>query len=203
MYERTMRWVRRSRKGQQRSAYFTSQRLVDSSSAFSDIESRNNVHVDMAATRTFRFLTATQVARIHLRYIAKALPSQPEMLESAVASPINAKLYGASSDVFRLAGILSVKVIKNHAFPDGDKRTALRAVDIFLKINGHQLKEHSWSSAMSESDIVKKLESAHRAVAEDNMGEEELGDVYEESSAPMDKELDVETAEYQKEAEEH
>lgn len=49
----------------------------------------------------------------------------------------------------------------------------------------------------------QKLKSAHRAVAGDKMGEEELGEVYEESSAPMDKKLDVEMAEYQKEAQEH
>ncbi|KAJ6199110.1 DOC family protein [Bipolaris maydis] len=86
-----------------------------------------------------RFLTAAQVIHIHNILITASEPTQVAMLESAVQSPINIKHYTNEQNVFQLAASLSEKVIKNHALWDGNKRTALLAADLFLKINGGSL----------------------------------------------------------------
>ena len=67
-------------------------------------------------------------------------PTQPALLQSATTSPININYYEDQDDVFQLAAVLSLKVMKNHAFQDGNKRTALLAADMFLKINGYKLR---------------------------------------------------------------
>ncbi|KAH7562678.1 hypothetical protein BM1_02198 [Bipolaris maydis] len=86
-----------------------------------------------------RFLTAAQVIHIHNILITASEPTQVAMLESAVQSPINIKHYTNEQNVFQLAASLSEKVIKNHALWDGNKRTALLAADLFLKINGYNI----------------------------------------------------------------
>jgi death-on-curing family protein len=58
------------------------------------------------------------------------------LLDSTVASPMNVKHYSGQSNLFQLAANLSEKIMKNHAFQDGNKRAALVAADMFLKING-------------------------------------------------------------------
>ena len=42
--------------------------------------------------------------------------------------------------MFQLASNLSDKIMKNHAYQDGNKRTAPLAAAMFLKINGHVLR---------------------------------------------------------------
>ena len=69
-----------------------------------------------AATKTFHFLTSAQVIRLHQAAIAKAQPSQPAMLESAVTSPMNIKYYEREENVFQLAANLAEKIMKNHAY---------------------------------------------------------------------------------------
>lgn len=57
---------------------------------------------------------------------------------------MNIKHYAKEDDVFQLAANLAEKIMKDHAFQDGNKRTALLAADMFLKINGYYL---FWYSA--------------------------------------------------------
>ena len=102
-------------------------------------QSTRKLH-NMATTRTLRFLTASQVQRLHSTAIYwEGRPSQPDLLESAVASPINIRHYTQQENLFQLAACLSEKIMKNHAFPDGNKRTALLAADMFLRLNGYGL----------------------------------------------------------------
>ncbi|OJJ42426.1 hypothetical protein ASPZODRAFT_137334 [Penicilliopsis zonata CBS 506.65] len=92
------------------------------------------------ATQTIRFLTVSQIQRLHARFvIPNAVPAQPSLLESVVYLPMNMKHYAKEDDVFQLAANLAEKIMKNHAFQDGNKRTALLAADMFLKINGYYL----------------------------------------------------------------
>jgi death-on-curing family protein len=63
------------------------------------------------------------------------------MLESAIHSPIDMEHYTKEEDVFQLAANLAEKIMRNHAFQDGNKRTALVAADMFLKINGYYLQK--------------------------------------------------------------
>ncbi|KAF2241824.1 DOC family protein [Trematosphaeria pertusa] len=125
------------------------------------------------ASKTYRFLSANQVQRLYTTYIANTSPSQPALLESAITSPMNIKHYGGQQDLFVLAGELATKIMKNHAFPDGNKRIALVAADRFLKMNGYRLQR----LPLHEQNNIA-LEDAHVKVVENKMSAEELGKFY-------------------------
>lgn len=60
------------------------------------------------------------------------------LLESALARPQNLAAYG-DPDVTELAASLAFGIAKNHPFVDGNKRTALVALETFLALNGEEL----------------------------------------------------------------
>jgi len=60
------------------------------------------------------------------------------LLESALARPLHAALYGAP-DLTELAAIYGLSLAKNHCFVDGNKRVAFLAIGLFLAINGYRL----------------------------------------------------------------
>lgn len=60
------------------------------------------------------------------------------LFESALARPINLAAYG-KPDLADLAAAYGVGLAKNHAFVDGNKRTAFLAVGLFLALNGWPL----------------------------------------------------------------
>ncbi|PSN61093.1 DOC family protein [Corynespora cassiicola Philippines] len=127
------------------------------------------------SSKTYRFLSANQVKRIYALAISNSVPTQPTLLESAVQSPMTTKYYEKQEDIYVLAGILSTKIMKNHAFSDGNKRLALLSADMFLKINGYQLQ----AEPLAPGDPNKKaLEEAHVKVVKDEMTAEELGKLY-------------------------
>ncbi len=61
------------------------------------------------------------------------------LLESALARPRNIAAYEPDADIARLAAAYGFGIAKNHAFVDGNKRTALAATRTFLSLNGHTL----------------------------------------------------------------
>jgi death-on-curing protein len=58
--------------------------------------------------------------------------------ESALARPENKAAYG-DPDVAELAAAYAFGIARNHAFVDGNKRTAIVAAGTFLLLNGYQL----------------------------------------------------------------
>jgi death on curing protein len=60
------------------------------------------------------------------------------MLESALARPINLAALG-KPDLADLAAAYAFGLAKNHPFVDGNKRTALLAVGLFLALNRRRL----------------------------------------------------------------
>lgn len=60
------------------------------------------------------------------------------LLDSALARPINLAAYGAPTLV-ELAAAYGHGIARNHAFLDGNKRTAFVAVELFLALNGAEL----------------------------------------------------------------
>lgn len=60
------------------------------------------------------------------------------LFDSALARPQNLSAYG-SPDHAGLAAAYGVGLAKNHAFIDGNKRTAFVAVELFLALNGYEL----------------------------------------------------------------
>jgi len=61
------------------------------------------------------------------------------LLESALARPQNLHAYGSGVDIAALAAAYAFGVARNHAFIDGNKRTALVVATAFLDINGYEL----------------------------------------------------------------
>jgi death-on-curing protein len=68
------------------------------------------------------------------------------LLESALARPLNLASYG-KPDRADLAACYGVGIAKNHPFVDGNKRTAFVAVELFLTLNG-------WNLRASDADAV-------------------------------------------------
>ena len=60
------------------------------------------------------------------------------LLESALARPVNLAAYGAP-DAPALAAAYGYGISRNHAFIDGNKRTGFVAAELFLRINGYEL----------------------------------------------------------------
>lgn len=60
------------------------------------------------------------------------------LLESALARPLNLAACG-EPDAAALAAAYGYGIARNHAFIDGNKRTAWVAAELFLRLNGWQL----------------------------------------------------------------
>lgn len=92
----------------------------------------------------FKYLSTTQVLYIHAQMVKLFGGSfgvrELGLIESAVARPsatFNSQdLY---ADIFDKAAALLQALLKNHPFVDGNKRTALTATGLFLKMNGWRL----------------------------------------------------------------
>lgn len=57
------------------------------------------------------------------------------LLDSALMQPQNTWLYNLRADLFDIAAAYAFHLTKNHAFNDGNKRTALQAALAFLEVN--------------------------------------------------------------------
>lgn len=68
------------------------------------------------------------------------------LLESAMARPRQRVAY-ADPDLAELAALHALAIARNHPFIDGNKRTALVALELFLALNGKAL-------AASDADAV-------------------------------------------------
>ncbi len=84
------------------------------------------------------------------------------LLLSALARPRNLEAYG-SPDIADLAAAYAVGIARNHAFLDGNKRTAWVVAETFLLKNGYEL-------AAGDRDGV----TAMLAVADGSMSEPEF-----------------------------
>jgi len=61
-----------------------------------------------------------------------------DLLESALARPMNLYVFGETS-LFELAACYAEAIARNHAFVDGNKRTAFFVASDFLDQNGYEL----------------------------------------------------------------
>jgi death-on-curing protein len=82
------------------------------------------------------------------------------LLESALARPINKFRYGETS-LAALAAAYGLGIARNHAFIDGNKRTALASIIVFLGLNGIDL------DAPQEAATAMILSLATGEIAED------------------------------------
>lgn len=103
------------------------------------------------------------------------------MLESAINAPVNKNHYEKEHDVFRLAAILAERIMKNHAFQDGNKRAALLAADMFLRVNGYNLQRVPFAEDAHTDGLAK----AHVAVVTKKWTVEQLCDYYQSVALPV------------------
>jgi death on curing protein len=68
------------------------------------------------------------------------------LLDSALAKPLNVFAYAEQPDIFRLAASYAFGIARNHAFVDGNKRTALVVSLTFLDRN-------SWDMVAPKENI--------------------------------------------------
>ena len=84
-------------------------------------------------------------------------------LRSALARPENRLAYGEGTDAADLAASYAFGIARNHPFVDGNKRTALVAMELFLEINGYLLD-------VDDADCIATVE----ALAAGSLSEAEL-----------------------------
>jgi len=85
------------------------------------------------------------------------------LLDSALAKPQNVFAYEEGVNLFRLAASYAFGIARNHAFVDGNKRTALAVSAVFLVRNG-------WDIEASKEELY--LTFLH--LADGSLGEQEL-----------------------------
>ena len=78
-------------------------------------------------------------------------------LEAAVARPLS----GYYADVIEQAAALSESLLQNHPFIDGNKRSAITATGVFLRMNDYELifvdrEMYNWLMNLYETNRVTK-----------------------------------------------
>jgi death on curing protein len=89
------------------------------------------------------WLTAIDLIQIHDDILASSggLPGVRSFgaVESMLQRVQNVAYYEETKDFVRLAAVLGFAIVEGHVFNDGNKRTALIAVDVFCDINDYEV----------------------------------------------------------------
>jgi death-on-curing protein len=96
------------------------------------------------------------------------------LLDSALAKPHNVLAYADQPDIFRLAASYAFGIARNHAFVDGNKRTALVVSLTFLDRNG-------WDIVALKEDVYFTF--LH--LADGTLSEEELTAWFTKHAVPL------------------
>jgi death-on-curing protein len=90
----------------------------------------------------FRWLAPDIIISVHEAQLAEhggsAGTRDVGLLESSLARPRNLQAYG-EPDFAELAAAYGFGIARDHPFVDGNKRTALVAVELFLDVNRYEL----------------------------------------------------------------
>jgi death on curing protein len=94
------------------------------------------------------------------------------LLDSALVRPLHKFVYDEVDDLAVLAAAYGFGIAKNHAFVDGNKRTAFLALGLFLAINGKRLRA-------PQLDAIRTM----LALAAGQLSETELAEWIHQSSS--------------------
>lgn len=95
-----------------------------------------------------RYLTAGEIAHINHRLLGLETPLDFGLLESAAGLPQQSAFgVDAYPGMHLKAAALFRSLIRNHPFLDGNKRTAVTAVNVFYGLNG-------WELVMEDGPLV-------------------------------------------------
>lgn len=95
---------------------------------------------------TFVLLTPDMVEALHDAVLNPGeIPgrARDKSLDGALARVDNRLAYGMVADVFDLAAAYAVAISRGHCFNDGNKRTAFRAMNAALALNGVRMTWHT------------------------------------------------------------
>lgn len=109
---------------------------------------------------SFVLLTPDLVEAIHDSVLNPGeLPgmARDKSLDSALARVDNRLAYGMIGDVFDLAAAYAVAVARGYCFNDGKKRTAFRAMNAVLALNGIQI---AWNTEAVGQRIIAVAQGA-------------------------------------------
>lgn len=84
------------------------------------------------------------------------------LLDSALARPLNTHAYRPASSLAELASSYAFGIAKNHAFIDGNKRTAFLAIGVFLSMNRYRLR----ASQLDAIEMMLALAAGERTEAQ-------------------------------------
>lgn len=96
------------------------------------------------------------------------------LLDSALAKPLNVFAYADEPDIFQLAASYAFGIARNHAFVDGNKRTALVVSLTFLDTNG-------WDIVASKEDVY----FTYLHLAEGSLDEGQLAEWFRKHAIPL------------------
>lgn len=142
-----------------------------------------------------KWVTRQQVEFIHEAVIDMGGGSHglrdAALLESALARPLNQHAYG-ETDTFQLAASYAEAISRNHAFVDGNKRTAFFVASDFLEQNGQLLQtakgvEHAEMMEQLGQGNITRDDAAEHFRQHSLSIEESLGRAREERQAEQDK----------------
>jgi death on curing protein len=113
-----------------------------------------------------RYLTTGEVVAINEAEVGPHLLADFGLLESAVLRPQTTVFGGdAYPDVHGKAAALFHSLVKNHAFVDGNKRTAVLAVLMFYGLNGW------WVEAAQDAIVALAVETAEGRLEVDDIAQ--------------------------------
>lgn len=106
----------------------------------------------MSVNSTWVWLDAQVMRAVHEEQLAEhgggSGVRDEGMFESAMNRPLNRAAYG-DADAATLAAAYGFGLARNHPFVDGNKRTAFVAVELFLLLNGWQLRADDASCVLT------------------------------------------------------
>ncbi|MDP3959663.1 MAG: type II toxin-antitoxin system death-on-curing family toxin [Pseudorhodobacter sp.] len=104
---------------------------------------------------TFVLLSADLVVTLHdavLNPVELAGLALDKSRDGALGRVENRLAYGMISDVFDLAAAYGIAIVQGHCFNDANKRTAFRAMNAVLALNGVQVR---WSAESIGPVIIR------------------------------------------------
>ena len=136
-----------------------------------------------------RWMSKEQVLLIHEQTIKKQGGSSgirdDGLLESALARPQNLYAYEGQNDIFELAASYAEGIARNHAFVDGNKRTAYATSDLFLYKNGYDL----------NAEQVQEQTRLFESLAKREVSREELAAFYRQNTQVIESTQEEQTKE--------
>lgn len=108
-----------------------------------------------------RYLSVEDILTIHAELLARFGGISGVRDANGLSSAVGRPQSGYYADVIEEAAALFESLSQNHPFVDGNKRTAVAATAVFLRLNGYRLlfddlQAYEWLISLYETGRMKK-----------------------------------------------